>query len=131
MAKWSEQHLYDGNWEVFGLFDFPNGNEIIKNTALCPVTTRLIKDNILTHGAVGFSKLAANTVIKPHKGYQGNFLRLHLGLQIPLGDCGLKSNDTVYRWESGKTFVFDDRQQHEAWNKTNNDRVVLIIDFVP
>jgi aspartyl/asparaginyl beta-hydroxylase (cupin superfamily) len=131
VEDWHEKHLYDGNWEVFGLFDFPKGNEIAENTKLCPVTTKLIKDNIVNHGSVAFSKLTANTIIKPHKGYQGDYLRLQLGLEIPVGDCGLKTYSTVHRWEQGKTFIFDDRQLHEAWNKTDNDRVILIIDFVP
>jgi aspartyl/asparaginyl beta-hydroxylase (cupin superfamily) len=29
-----------------------------------------------------------------------------------------------------KAFYFDDHRMHEAWNKTDKDRVVLIVDFV-
>jgi beta-hydroxylase len=130
LTEWPEQHLYGKGWEVFGLFDFPNGNEIIENTQLCPVTASLIK-NIHCHGAAGFSKLSAGTVLKPHCGYRGDFLRMHLGLEIPVGDCGLRSEDQIYRWSQGKTFVFDDRLMHDAWNKTNYDRVILIVDFIP
>ena len=131
LTDWNEQHLYGKGWEVFGLFDFPNGNEIIENAQLCPITASLIKDNIKNNGAAGFSKLSAGTVIKPHCGYQGDYLRMHLGLDIPIGDCGLRAGDQIYRWSQGKTFVFDDRLMHDAWNKTNYDRVVLIVDFVP
>ena len=33
-------------------------------------------------------------------------------------------------WTEGKSLVFDDTFQHEAWNKTQKDRVVLFMDFV-
>jgi len=131
LLAWPEKHLCEHGWEVFGLFDFPNGNELVENTHLCPKTSALIKEHITTHGAVGFSRLAANTEILPHKGYQGNYLRVHLGLEIPDGDCGLKVEDTIYHWQQGRAFVFDDRLTHNAWNKTAHDRVVLLLDFIP
>ena len=130
MVSWPEYHLYNNGWDVFGLFDFPNGNPIEENITQCPITAELI-EKIPYHGAAGFSRLAANTVITPHKGYQGDFLRMHLGLEIPFGDCGLHSNGHVYRWEPGKAFVFDDRQTHDAWNNTSQERIVLIVDFIP
>ena len=46
MVQWPEKHLHDNNWEVFGLFGFPNGDPIEYNCELCPETVRLIKENI-------------------------------------------------------------------------------------
>ena len=33
------------------------------------------------------------------------------------------------RWEEGRCLVFDDFYEHEAWNHTNEDRLVLIVDL--
>ena len=131
LTEWPEKQIYDKGWEVFVLFDFPNGNEIVKNTQLCPVTSKLIKD-LKGHGVAGFSRLAANTHILPHRGYcWGNYLRAHLGLVVPEGDCALKVKNQIYRWQQGKVLTFDDGKMHEAWNNTEQDRIVLLFDLVP
>ena len=63
-------------------------------------------------------------------GVQGEYLRMHLGLEVPKGDLGLNSQSHgAFVWEKGKAFYFDDRLMHEAWNRTNETRVILIVDF--
>lgn len=131
VMDWPEKKLYDEGWKVFGLFNFPRGEPLEANIARCPLTASLVRDHIPTHGAAGFSMLRPKTRIKPHEGYRGQFLRCHLGLKIPPGDCGLKVQDETRRWEAGKVLVFDDRLIHEAWNMTDEERVILLIDFVP
>jgi beta-hydroxylase len=34
------------------------------------------------------------------------------------------------RWEEGKTLIFDDTYDHEAWNDSSEPRVVLFVDFL-
>lgn len=131
LIDWFERELYDEGWKVFGLFDFPHGRAIDANVARCPVTAALVAEHLPTHGAAGFSVLKPHTRIRPHVGYQGDFLRCHLGLEIPAGDCGLTVAGETRRWEPGRVLVFDDRALHEAWNLTGEDRAVLLIDFVP
>ena len=41
---------------------------------------------------------------------------------------GLKGG---YAEQEGKAFVFDDRKLHHVWNRTSQDRIILIIDFIP
>ena len=36
--------------------------------------------------------------------------------------------ETTMSWRSGKAFVFDDTYQHEVWNDTEEERVVLLLD---
>jgi aspartyl/asparaginyl beta-hydroxylase (cupin superfamily) len=31
-------------------------------------------------------------------------------------------------WEVGRAFAFDDTIEHEAWNRSDRDRAILIID---
>lgn len=131
MVDWVERDLYGEGWKVFGLFDFPNGEALADGVAKCPFTAALVQEHIPRHGAVGFSVLEPHTRIRPHQGYQGEFLRCHLGLDVPQGDCRLKVEQETRAWETGRTLVFDDRGWHEAWNLTDRERVVLLIDFMP
>ena len=131
LIDWLEPELYDRGWKVFGLFDFPHGHPIAANIAKCPVTAALIAQHVRRHGAAGFSVLEPRTRIRPHQGYAGSFLRVHLPLDIPAGDCGLRVGGETRRWETGTVMVFDDRAEHEAWNETDQERVVLLLDFIP
>jgi aspartyl/asparaginyl beta-hydroxylase (cupin superfamily) len=90
-----------------------------------------VHELVPTHGVVTFSVLQPVTTINPHRGYQGDFLRCHLGLSIPAGDCRLRVGGVDRSWEPGRAMVFDDRVEHEAWNRTDRERTVLLFDFVP
>jgi beta-hydroxylase len=131
MVDWVERDLYGEGWKVFGLFDFPHGAPLDEGVRACPETAALIARHIPTHGAAGFSLLRPGTRIRPHEGFKGRYLRCHLGIEIPAGDCGLRIAGETYRWQAGKVVIFDDRPLHDAWNLTPHDRVVLLIDFVP
>ena len=72
-----------------------------------------------------------HSAIRTHEGYPGEVLRCHLGLIVPPGDCAIRVGSEQRRWEEGKCLVFNDRVEHEAWNRTSGARVVLLIDFVP
>ena len=131
VVDWVGKRLYDHGWKVFGLFNFPNGEPLPENTARCPIAASLIREHIPHHRAAGFSVLAPGAKIKPHVGEKGEFLRIHLGLEIPEGDCAIRVGNETRKWESGKVLVFDDRVEHEAWNLTEIPRAILIIDFIP
>ena len=131
LMDWFERELYGEGWQVYGLFDFPHGAPIQQNVGACPLTSALIQSHIPKHGAAGFSVLRPNTRIQPHVGYAGDFLRCHLGLYVPPGDCALRVAGEVHKWQEGELLIFDDRLLHDAWNLTDQDRVVLLIDFVP
>ena len=49
-------------------------------------------------------------------------------LIVPDG-CGFRVGDATRKWEVGKLFVFDDTIEHEAWNDSDELRVVLIFDL--
>jgi aspartyl/asparaginyl beta-hydroxylase (cupin superfamily) len=130
LVNWVERDLYGEGWQVYGLYDFPHGHAIAANTARCPFTAELIARHIPRHGAGGFSRLRPGTRIQAHQGYQGPFLRCHLGLDVPEGDCTLQVDDETRRWANGAALIFDDRLSHAAWNLTDRARVVLLVDFI-
>ena len=121
-------HLHDGGWKLIGLRH--RGKDVKEGHDSHPTLSRIIlKFNDLVESC-GFSILKANTVINPHIGYSKiPIMRCHLALQIPEGDVALKVECEIIKWQEGKTFIFDDATMHEAWNKTEYKRVVVIIDF--
>lgn len=43
--------------------------------------------------------------------------------------CGIRIGDQVRAWEEGECLVFDDAYEHEVWNRTEEERVLLLVDF--
>jgi ornithine lipid ester-linked acyl 2-hydroxylase len=125
---WSERYLYKEGWTTFGLYGF--GIKIEKNCQLCPETTQLLEQipNLVT---AGFSSLRPGTSIAPHTGYPDGVLRCHLGLIVPGAECGIRVGKETRHWEPGKCLVFDDTLEHEAWNKSDRTRIILLLDFKP
>ncbi len=80
-------------------------------------------------GLIYASRLAPGTHIAPHRGPTNIRLRCHLAITVPEGDCGLRVGDQTRRWEPGHAIVFDDSFEHEAWNHTEAERIVLVVDL--
>src|SRR3954469_3670715 len=75
-----------------------------------------------------FSLLAPKTRIPAHTGAANTRLVCHLPLIVPPG-CGFRVGATTREWRVGETFVFDDTIEHEAWNDSDELRVVFIVDL--
>ena len=78
--------------------------------------------------AVFFSELQPNTHIPPHHGATNTRLTVHLPLIVPDG-CAFRVGDQTRPWVPGELFIFDDTILHEAWNRSDTRRVVLIFDI--
>ncbi len=78
--------------------------------------------------SVLFSRLGPGARIPPHHGMLNARLICHLPLIVPEG-CGFRVGGETRRWEAGKLLVFDDTVQHEAWNDSGEDRIILIFDI--
>ena len=122
---WPEKSIYTGDWSVFPFYRF--GEKVASTCATCPRTAALI-EGIPSMVTAGFSRLSPGTHIQPHAGYTNQVLRFHLGLSGGT-DCGLRVGGETRGWHPGSAFVFDDTQEHEAWNRGADDRVVLLLDF--
>jgi beta-hydroxylase len=128
MHAWPEKQYYNAGWDTFGLYAF--GHKRPANCKRCPRTTELI-ERIPGMVMAGFSRLAPGTHIRPHCGYGGwahYVLRCHLGL-IANDKCELRVGAETQRWHAGKTLIFCDATEHEAWNFGDAARVVLLLDF--
>jgi aspartyl/asparaginyl beta-hydroxylase (cupin superfamily)/Flp pilus assembly protein TadD len=101
--------------------------------ARCPRTVEVLKlapqCDAAGHGPTAFfSILDANTVIPPHTGVTNTRLTVHLPLIIP-PNCGFRVGSETREWIPGKAWVFDDTIEHEAWNRSDMPRAVLIFDI--
>ena len=100
-----------------------------KNAALCPKTAQLVYE-IPEIISSNYSYMKPHTHIQPHKGYSRMQLRCHLPLVVPDKNlCGLRVGNEIRQWEEGKTLIFDDSFEHEAWNKTDKPRAVFMFDI--
>jgi hypothetical protein len=119
-----------GDWSA--LFLAENGKTADDYVARCPATWRAVQAAPLTRTGnsptIMFSLLRAGARIAPHTGTHNARLICHLPLVVPEG-CGFRVGNETRRWEEGKLLIFDDTIEHEAWNESAEDRVVLIFDI--
>ncbi len=73
------------------------------------------------------SVLEPGTHIPPHFGGANVKLTLHLPLVIPAGDTAIRVAHETRGWTGGDMLIFDDTFDHEAWNRTDKARAVLLI----
>jgi ornithine lipid ester-linked acyl 2-hydroxylase len=78
------------------------------------------------------SMLEPGSRIKPHHGDTNAIIRCHLPITIPgkLPESGFRVGADTREWKHGELLMFNDSEEHEAWNLSDKDRVILIIDLM-
>jgi aspartyl/asparaginyl beta-hydroxylase (cupin superfamily) len=132
LRKWPETEKFTGSWEVFGLYHA--GRKMKSCCQRAPKTTEVIESVAAKLGTevlmAGFSRMSPGTEIHPHVDDVTIEKRIHFGVQVPMfGDCGFEVQGQQVEWQEGKAFLFNPKLIHRAWNKTFEDRVVLLADF--
>jgi aspartyl/asparaginyl beta-hydroxylase (cupin superfamily) len=119
---------HDDRWKIFLFVAY--GVQSRRNCELCPETWRIVQ-RIPGMRTAMFSILEPGKRIPPHRGPYNGVLRLHLGLvvQEPRELAAIRIGSEVRHWREGQALIFDDAYEHEAWNETGHERVVLFIDF--
>jgi len=118
-------------WSVLHLVQ--RGQPVPANAERCPRTMALWSQHVPAPRQSGrtpvamFSVLKPHTHIPPHTGASNVRLVAHLPLIVPAG-CRFRVGNAVREWSPGKAWVFDDTIEHEAWNDSDQVRVVLIFD---
>lgn len=117
-------------WDAF--FFYRHGIRHDANCARCPRTIGLLDSmpliRVRDHAPETlFSVLRPGTHILPHRGVTNTRLVTHLPLIVP-PDCALRVGGETHVWEEGRCVTFDDTFEHEAWNNSDQTRVVLIMD---
>lgn len=118
--NWSALHLWrDGERNDMVCQRAPRTAELVESLPLARIPGRA--------PAVFFSILKAGKTIPPHTGVTNIRAIVHLPLIVP-DDCGFRVGGETRQWREGEAFAFDDTIEHEAWNRSKQDRAVLILD---
>lgn len=116
-----------GTWKVMFLYHGNKPNEA--NLARCPVTRDLLNGiPRLDRTFIMYSRLAARTWIPPHFGLSNALIRAHLPLLVPPEGCSIRVGDQRRSWITDELLFFDDSFQHEVWNRSDQDRIVLFFN---
>jgi aspartate beta-hydroxylase len=119
------------SWTGFYFYRYGEARE--DNRTRCPRTAaaidRLPLSRVPGHGPeVLYSVFTPGTHLLPHRGVTNTRIVGHLPLVVP-ENCALRVGGEVHEWQEGRVVVFDDTYEHEAWNRSDRTRVVLIFDL--
>lgn len=118
------------HWGAY--FFYRHGEKFRQHHEDCPNTSAVLESlplvRISEHAPeICFSMLTAGTHILPHYGTSNIRSVVHLPLIVP-ENCALKVHDQLVVTKAGKCFAFDDTFLHEAWNRSNGTRAILLMD---
>lgn len=116
------------NWKIFYLWAM--GERAERNAEKCPRTTAALEcvPNVFQ---AFFSVLEAGKSVPAHHGPYCGYLRYHLGLIIPeIDPPSIRVRDWRHIWTPGESVLFDDSWDHEVYNDSTEDRVILIVDVL-
>lgn len=127
--KWS---ALDGSldWSACFLWEYGARNEPV--CARCPETVAALEALPRSHipgkaPSAFFSILKPHAHIPAHTGVTNTRAIIHLPLVVPPA-CRFRVGGEIREWKVGEAFAFDDTIEHEAWNDSDEQRIVLILD---
>ena len=121
-----------GAWDAY--FFYVDGARVDDHHTACPQVSAVLADlpldHVRDHGPeVCFSIMRPGAHILRHRGVTNARAVLHLGLEIPEG-CALHLPAVEQLgWQVGRCFAFDDTYEHEAWNRSDTTRTILLADI--
>jgi aspartate beta-hydroxylase len=119
------------DWRMYILKAY--GIEQPRNMAACPRLAALVRSAPEVLSA-SFSFLGPRKHIPPHRGPLRGILRFYMMLSMPRAPDGapaavLKVAQIDHRLEEGEFLLWDDTFEHEAWNESDEVRIVLSLDL--
>jgi hypothetical protein len=131
------------SWRVFGLI--LNKKEL-EDSKFCPNTIKILNNSSNRILNAGFSLLEPRSYLGIHRDYNKAFYRLHIPLIIPKKNrqaknsfvskeegeklCVLQVENDYRVWKEDEYFIFDDTLMHNAWNNSDENRIILIVDLL-
>lgn len=118
------------HWNAY--FFYRHGKKLAEHHSACPKTAAALESlplvRIADHAPeICFSILTAGTHILPHYGTSNIRSVVHLPLIVP-ENCALKVDGQIIDGKAGECFAFDDTFLHEAWNRSEESRAILLMD---
>jgi aspartate beta-hydroxylase len=119
-TDWSAYYLWKDGLPVAGHVErFPKTMAALQAVPLARTPRR--SPSIL------FSLLRPGAHIPPHHGFINTRLIVHLPLVVPPG-CAFRVGNATREWVEGQAWLFDDTIEHEAWNRSQQTRVILLFE---
>lgn len=123
--------INDPSWGAY--YFWRNGEVVAENAARCPTTMAALNlapmPTIDKRSPIAlWSLLKPGTHIQPHHGLLNTRLICHIPLIVP-GDCALRVGNETREWREGEALIFDDSFEHEAWNRSDQTRVILLFEI--
>lgn len=118
-------------WDAY--FFYRRGQRFDAHHEACPFTSSVLDSVELCrvgHQApeVCFSVIRPQSTIMAHHGVTNTRMVMHLPLIVPK-QCALNIVDgEAHSWREGELMMFDDTFQHEAWNRSDEPRLILLMD---
>lgn len=127
--KWSP---LDGSLDWNALHLWKDGRRDDSVCARVPKTAAVIEALPLSDlpgrtPTVFFSILRPGAHLPAHTGVSNVRAIIHLPLVVPAG-CSFRVGGETRDWEEGRAWAFDDTIEHEAWNRSDHARAILILD---
>jgi len=119
-------------WSALFLWDY--GRLVPEIAALFPETVKALEaaplPEITDQAPMAlFSRLAPDARIPPHNGLLNTRLICHLPLIVPENCGALRVGNEERAWKEGEMLIFDDSIEHEAWNNSDQVRVILLFEI--
>lgn len=119
-----------GGWNAY--FFYRHGERYAANCEQCPRTAATLEQapllRIHDHAPeICFSLLTPGSHILPHRGVTNTRIVVHLPLLVP-EDAALNVGGEPHVWRVGEAVAFDDTYEHEAWNRSASNRVIVLMD---
>jgi hypothetical protein len=138
-SPYIHQNTIDENWQILaGKLDwgsihlFANARPTATLVQFPKTMAALEQVNLSRRDGVPielfFSILKPGAHIPPHFGQANSRLTAHLPIHVP-GECGIRIETDTHEWHEGKLLAFDDSFEHEAWNRSDQPRAVLIFEI--
>lgn len=123
--------INDPSWGAF--YFWRDGEIVTENATRCPATMAALEavpmPTIDQRSPIAlWSLLKPGTHIQPHHGLLNTRLICHIPLIVP-SDCALRVGNETREWREGEALIFDDSFEHEAWNRSDQTRVVLLFEI--
>ncbi|OWY63187.1 hypothetical protein B7486_54450, partial [cyanobacterium TDX16] len=117
----------EGRWRALALV--ARGEVVRTTSARLPRTLELVRGVPGLQSAL-LSSFPPGMHLPAHRGPNKGVLRYHLGVLVPgpAGACGLRVHDEVVAYGEGRSILFDDTYEHEAWNHTSTERISLFLE---
>ena len=117
---WAAIHFYDGmNRKEKNCARFPEVARAVDSLPLFKINGRPVEALL--------SILKPKMKIPPHYGTSNARLTVHMPLVVA-GDCFVRAGEETRKIKAGQVIFFDDSFDHEAWNETDQVRIVLIVE---